>query len=266
MGKVNDIEALIQAINEKYGPEPYNNNDFPPITEGPISQATVARIWKLPEARECVHISTLDILARCVGYESYRGFRQQRRNMRKVHKAVDGTIFTQFYKHQETLNQVIDAFVDAGYLSRGAKSNKLRWVKEPWKRQEFACWITELCYLLNADNEKDYNLIKQGSFCEVSAQTFIASFTDIPSEITDVNLREAVSQYRKQITKIHKNNLSSQYTPDQLYRLSVKTVLENDIDRWYVYDNKGEIKSSHTFKRLIYLPILAIFNNLKEKH
>ena len=45
MSKVDNIEDLIQAINKKYGLEPYNNI-FPPITEGLISQSTVARMWK----------------------------------------------------------------------------------------------------------------------------------------------------------------------------------------------------------------------------
>ncbi len=263
MSKINDIEDLIQAVNEKFGLEPFNNN-FPPITEGLISQATVARMWKYPDFRErAVHPSTLDILARCIGYDSFKSFQQYKKSLRKVHKAADGTIFTLFNKHQELLNKAIEAFDEAGYITKESGDNKLRWIKEPWMRQEFACWITELCYLLEADKEEDYKLIKHGTFCEVSAQTFLASFVSLPQGLRNDNLREAVSKYRKQITHIHPTDLSAQYTHDELYRLSSKEVIKHNVQYWNEYDNEGRTKKHYTFKRSIYLPILTIFDMIR---
>lgn len=249
------IEDLIQAVNEKYGSEPYDDK-FPPIAEGQISQATIAGLWKSPEARKYAHVSTLDILARYVGYESFVSLCDIKINSRKVHKASDGTIFTLFNKHQDILEQVIDAFTECGYITRVADTSILRWIKSPWRRQEFACWITEICYLVEADKEESYNLIKNGTFCEVSARTFIASFRGLPSDITDDNLREAVSQYRKQITHIHKTDLSQKYTCDELYRLSVRELIEKDINEWNEYDRNGEVRKKHSLKKHLFLPII----------
>ena len=262
MGRINDIENLIQAVNEKYGLEPYNDR-FPPITENLISASTVKRLWKYPSFRERAKGPSLDILARSVGYDSFKDYQSFMKNSRKVHKAVDGTIFTLFNKHQDILNHAIDVFVEAGYVIKDVDTHTLRWVKKPWKRQEFACWITEICYLVEADKEESYHLIKNGNYCEVSAQTFISSFRDLPTGLTDDNLREAVSQYRKQITHIHKNDLSSQYTRDEFYRMSVMDVLEKDVNEWYEYDGKGEIRKKHTLKKALYFPIIKGINQVQ---
>lgn len=176
-----------------------------------------------------------------------------------------GTIFTLFHKHRDLLDRAIDAFVKEGYLGKEDGKNSIRWIKEPWKRQEFACWITELSYLMDADKEKDYRLIKLGSFCKVSTQTFLSSFSDLPAEFGNDNLRDAVSQYRRQITHIHDTDLSSQYTPDELYRFSVKKVIETDVRYWNKYDNDGQIAKRHDFKRYIYRPILALFDKIRRQ-
>ena len=264
MERDNNIKNLIQAITDKYGLEPFNDS-FPPIAEELISPATVQRVWKYPSLGR-ISISTLDILAKSIGYDSYRVFLQYKKNHRKVHKAIDGTIFTLFSKHQDVLSQAVDAFVEEGYLAKDSETNCIRWIKEPWKRQEFACWITEISYLVDADKEDSYHLIKEGTFCEVSSQTFMRSFIGLPSDLTDANLREAVSNYRKQITHTHQKDQSFLFSHDELYRLSVKEVLKNEVGKWNEYDSNGDIKKIHTFKRTLYLPILSIIDKIRQKN